>query len=194
MTTKTATRCPTYRSMCIMPDGSRETIGAAEAKGFTIASAQTTSRSVSKPAPAVASYTPRPMTFSQLVAALPEAQGRPAAAAALADNFTADTLSLTSAAATLRGLPTEQDDTTMTTSTSKLSAADVASFNRRAELRVTALTRNGQKGNEAAAVEARKIKLGLSIVSQTGVSYGSAFASVGLDARATISAILGVAN
>jgi hypothetical protein len=194
MTTMIATRDPKLSRMCVMPDGSRETIAAAQTKGFTIADANT-----ARPKPAAptiaATYTPRPMTFAQLVAALPEASSRPAAAAALADTNTIETLSLNSAAALLRGLPTEQDNATMSNpSTAKLTAADVTNFNRRAELRVAGLTRSGLHGNEAAAVEAKKIKLGLSIVSQTGVSYGSAFASVGLPARETIAAILGVAN
>ena len=190
--TKTAVQDTKFKGLCIMPDGSRDTVANAQANGFTIAAAQPVSRSGAQPNPTIAAnYKPRPMTFSQLVAALPEAQGRPAAAAALANNFTADTLSLNNAAATLRGLPNELDTSTMSNpSTAKLTAADVSNFNRRAELRIAGLTMSGNHGNMAAAVEAKKIKLGLQIVSQTGVSYGSAFTSVGLDARATITAIL----
>ena len=129
------------------------------------------------------------------IAALPEAGSRPAAAAALGAAYNHDTLSLTAAASLLRGLPIETLQDTITMSAQHtLTAADYSNFQRKAELRCAGLTQSGNYGNKAARDEANRIRTGLHIVATTGVSYGAAFAAVGLDARATISKILGVTN
>ena len=136
-----------------------------------------------------------PPTYLQNIVALPEAVSRPAAAAALGAVYNHDTLSLTAAASLLRGLPIEtlQDTNTMSAQHT-LTAADYSNFQRKAELRCAGLTQSGNYGNEAARDEANRIRTGLHFVATTGVSYGAAFAAVGLDARATISKILGVTN
>lgn len=186
--TRIATRDPRFSRMCVLPDGSRQTIGQAESWGFTIVSP---SAVASAPPTIAANLYAAPPTYLQTIAAMPEAASRPAAAAALGNAHDINTLSLTAAASLLRGLPieTSQDTNTMSDQHT-LTAADYSNFQRKAELRCAGLTQSGYHGNEAARGEAKRIRSALHIVATTGVSYGAAFTAVGLDARATITAIL----
>lgn len=193
MSSTIAFRHPRYSGLCCLPGGDVVTVEAAREKGFTVSAAPSVTSAAAR-VPSLSRQTeapaaPKAMTFRELVAALPEAQDRPAAAYALADQNEHNPIQLSAVASLLRGLPLETD-TMPDKSTPTITAADQAIFKRKAELRVAGLTLMGQHGNGAASTEARRIREGIALSERTGMSYGQSFATVGLDARVTITAII----
>lgn len=183
MTDNLATIHPQYAALAILPNGETITKVAALEQGYRFDDGIKQAPAIPVKINAVA------LTYLTTVIALPEAKDRPIAAAALGAAYNHQTLSLTNAASLLRGLPTETAKGA-DAMTIELSNNDRAVFRRKAELRAAALSQSSNNGNERAGVEARKIRYGLSIADTTGASFGDAFAAAGLDARATITAIL----
>jgi len=172
---KIATRCADDPAYCIsQDDGGRWTVKLATALGYSI-------RDAVAPAQAVQAHSTR-----DLIMALPEARGRPAAAAALASSETP--LTLMAASSMLRGLPLETNEGTTTMAT--LSAEANAKFSRALDLRCAALRTSANNGSESASVELRKINRAKSTIALTGCSYGDAFTGAGLDARDLITQIV----
>jgi hypothetical protein len=129
------------------------------------------------------------IAYLTAIEALPEATSRPAAASDLWSKYTAETMPVERAASFLRGLPEETKPVAATTS--RLSASDIAIFQRKTELRITGLNMNADKnGDHAKRAEARKLSSALDMHARSDCSFGAAFTAVGLDARATITSIL----
>ena len=132
------------------------------------------------------------IAYATEIEALPEAKDRPAAAAEIWASHTAQTMPVERAAAFLRGLPVEAAPVPAVVANSPLSAADNAMFKRKIEIRIGGLNAKADRGNNPAARnEATKLGWALRTRDATGCSFGEALTGAGLDARATISSILG---
>ncbi|MEH2476193.1 hypothetical protein V1281_002637 [Nitrobacteraceae bacterium AZCC 2161] len=131
------------------------------------------------------------IAYATAIEALPEAKARPAAASEIWASQTAQTMPVERAAAFLRGLPVETAPIAKAATTSTLTAQDNAMFKRKMELRINGLNMKADRGNPAARNEATKLGWAMRTRETTGCSFADAIQGAGLDARATITSILG---
>jgi hypothetical protein len=129
------------------------------------------------------------IAYAQAIEELPEAKTRPAAASEIWSKQTAQTMPIERAASFLRGLP-EETAPVAPIAQSAVDPKTLAKFQRLAELQVLGLTMKAERGDLGARKEASKLSWALRVRSETGCAFGEAFASVGLDARATIETIM----
>jgi hypothetical protein len=130
------------------------------------------------------------IAYAQAIEELPEAKTRRAAASELWSKHTVETMPLERAASFLRGLPPEENAPVVTAAHSAVDPKKLAKFQRLAELQVLGLTVKAERGDLGARKEASKLSWALRVRSETGCAFGEAFASVGLDARATVETIM----
>jgi hypothetical protein len=130
------------------------------------------------------------IAYAQAIEDLPEAKSRPAAASEIWSKRTVQSMPVERAAAFLRGLPEEAAPVAKVAST-VIDPKALAMFQRKCEIRILGLNMRADRGEHSARGEAQKLSWALRVRNETGCSYGEAFTGAGLDARATIDAIMG---
>jgi hypothetical protein len=91
------------------------------------------------------------------------------------------------AQAFLRGLP---EETPVLTVSPHPTGENIQKFRRKVELRIAALSLNAKHGNVGANREAMKLTFAMRAFDQGGVTLADSLSAAGLDARATVRAVL----
>jgi hypothetical protein len=202
MIDKFATQDPANPAFCIMPTGVRVTRASATAQGYIVKDANAIGRDIGHTgetlkdfaksfdrAIELASRSAEQTTYLASVLALPEAKTRPSAAARLGASYNATQMPIDKAQAFLRGLPEESSAPVVTARTA---VNDIQDFRRKVELRLAALSLNAKHGNVRANREAMKLSYAMRAFDQGGVTLQNALSASGLDARATVRAVIGI--
>jgi hypothetical protein len=194
-----AKRTYNLKTACL-PDGHIVDINEVGARGFVLESwgdydaRRRVERATGKPAASkpVETKASALLEYTQAIEALPEARSRPAAASEIWAKHTVQTMPVERAAAFLRGMPEETAPVAKAAATSTLTAQDNAMFKRKLEIRIVGLNMKADRGNNPAARnEATKLGWAMRTRETTGCSFAEAITGAGLDARATITSILG---